>query len=150
MTNLDSVLKSRDITFPTKVHMVKAMVLCVYVFVSAYPQWPHLWLWKNDATTMESSDHSQNGDFWMEMQDTCVLFDSSFAINLLCVSHCTGSSFLFDKVQKLVRLCLWLFSIWKAYRGLFTKMRTCCRKTTRHSAGSEPGDRDLNGWGQDP
>ena len=63
MINLDSVLKSRDITFPTKVHMVKAMVLCVYVFVSAYPQWPHLWLWKNDATTVESSDHSQNGDF---------------------------------------------------------------------------------------
>ena len=26
MTNLDSVLKSRDITFPTKVHRVKAMV----------------------------------------------------------------------------------------------------------------------------
>ena len=26
MTNLDSVLKSRDITFPTKVHMVKAVV----------------------------------------------------------------------------------------------------------------------------
>ena len=26
MTNLDSVLKSRDITLPTKVHTVKAMV----------------------------------------------------------------------------------------------------------------------------
>ena len=26
MTNLDSVLKSRDITFPTKVHMVRAVV----------------------------------------------------------------------------------------------------------------------------
>ena len=26
MTNLDSVLKSRDITVPTKVHLVKAMV----------------------------------------------------------------------------------------------------------------------------
>ena len=27
MTNLDSMLKSRDITLPTKVHVVKAMVL---------------------------------------------------------------------------------------------------------------------------
>ena len=27
MTNLDSVLKSRDITFPTKVHLVQAMVV---------------------------------------------------------------------------------------------------------------------------
>ena len=26
MTNLDSILKSRDITFPTNVHLVKAMV----------------------------------------------------------------------------------------------------------------------------
>ena len=29
MTNLDSILKSRDITFPTKVHLVKAMVFLV-------------------------------------------------------------------------------------------------------------------------
>ena len=29
MTNLDSVLKSRDITLPTKVHIVKAMVFPV-------------------------------------------------------------------------------------------------------------------------
>ena len=28
-TNLDSILKSRDITFPTKVHLVKAMVFPV-------------------------------------------------------------------------------------------------------------------------
>ena len=27
MTNLDSILKSRDITFPTKIRLVKAMVL---------------------------------------------------------------------------------------------------------------------------
>ena len=29
MTNLDSVLKSRDITLPTKIHLVKAMVFPV-------------------------------------------------------------------------------------------------------------------------
>ena len=29
MTNLESILKSRDITFPTKVHLVKAMVFPV-------------------------------------------------------------------------------------------------------------------------
>ena len=27
MTNLDSIFKSRDITLPTKIHLVKAMVL---------------------------------------------------------------------------------------------------------------------------
>ena len=30
MTNLESILKSRDITLPTKVHLVKAMVWLVY------------------------------------------------------------------------------------------------------------------------
>ena len=34
MTNLDSILKSRDITFPTKVHLVKAMVFsCGHVWM---------------------------------------------------------------------------------------------------------------------
>ena len=32
MTNLDCVLKSRDITLPTKVHLVKAMVFPVVVY----------------------------------------------------------------------------------------------------------------------
>ena len=32
MTNLDSVLKSRDSTLPTKVHLVKAMVFPVVMF----------------------------------------------------------------------------------------------------------------------
>ena len=32
MTNLDSRLKSRDITLPTKVHLVKAMVFPVVIF----------------------------------------------------------------------------------------------------------------------
>ena len=32
MTNLDSIFKSRDITLPTKVHLVKAMVFPVVMF----------------------------------------------------------------------------------------------------------------------
>ena len=32
MTNLDSILKSRDITLPTKVHLVKAMVVPVVMY----------------------------------------------------------------------------------------------------------------------
>ena len=32
MTNLDSILKSRDITLPTKVHVVKAMVFPVVMY----------------------------------------------------------------------------------------------------------------------
>ena len=38
MTNLDSVLQSRDITLPTKVHLVKAMVFPIAAF--------ELWCWR--------------------------------------------------------------------------------------------------------
>ena len=34
MTNLDSILKSRDITLPAKVHLVKAMVFPVVMYGS--------------------------------------------------------------------------------------------------------------------
>ena len=56
MTNLDSVLKSRDITLLTKVHLVKAMVFPVVVY--GYESWTikkvehrridvfELWCWR--------------------------------------------------------------------------------------------------------
>ena len=37
MTNLDSILKSRDITLSTKVHLVKAMVFPVVMY--GYENW---------------------------------------------------------------------------------------------------------------
>ena len=37
MTNLDKILKSRDITLPTKVHLVKAMVFPVVMY--GYESW---------------------------------------------------------------------------------------------------------------
>ena len=56
MTNLDSMLKSRDITLPTKVHLVKAMVYPVVMY--GYESWTvkkaecqkfdafELWCWR--------------------------------------------------------------------------------------------------------
>ena len=32
MTNLDSILKTKDITLPTKVHIVKTMVFSVVIY----------------------------------------------------------------------------------------------------------------------
>ena len=37
MTNIDSILKSRDITLPTKVHLVKSMVFPVVMY--GYKSW---------------------------------------------------------------------------------------------------------------
>ena len=56
MTNLDSILKSRDITLPTKVHLVKVMVFPVVMY--GYESWTirkaerrridafELWCWR--------------------------------------------------------------------------------------------------------
>ena len=56
MTNLDSILKSRDITLPTKVHLVKATVFLVVMY--GCESWPikkaehqridafELWCWR--------------------------------------------------------------------------------------------------------
>ena len=53
MTNLDSVLKSRDITLPKKVHLVKAMVLPVVMYGGTIKKHEHrridafkLWCWR--------------------------------------------------------------------------------------------------------
>ena len=37
MANLDSILKSRDITLPTKVYLIKAMVFPVFMY--GYESW---------------------------------------------------------------------------------------------------------------
>ena len=56
MANLDSILMSRDITLPTKVHLVKAMVFPVVIY--GYESWTvkkaerrriaalELWCWR--------------------------------------------------------------------------------------------------------
>ena len=51
MTNLDRILKSRDTTLPTKVHLVQAMV-----FFSS-----HVWMWELDC---EESWVPKNWCFW--------------------------------------------------------------------------------------
>ena len=50
MTNLDSIWKSRDITLPTKVHLVKAMVFPVVIY------WCESW-------TIKKVEHQRNDIF---------------------------------------------------------------------------------------
>ena len=47
MTNLDSILKSRDITLPTKVHLVKTMVFPVVMYGCEKESWAqkNWWFW---------------------------------------------------------------------------------------------------------
>ena len=50
MTNLDSILKSRDITLPTKVHLVKAMVFPVAMY-------------RCESWTVKKAEHQRIGAF---------------------------------------------------------------------------------------
>ena len=50
MTNIDSILKNRDITFPTKVHMVKAMVFPVVMY-------------RCESWTIKKSEHQRTDAF---------------------------------------------------------------------------------------
>ena len=50
MTNLDSISKSRDITLPTKVHLVKAMVFSVVMYGC-------------ESWTIKKSDHQRTDAF---------------------------------------------------------------------------------------
>ena len=47
MTNLDSILKSRDITLPTKVHLIKAMVFPVVMYGCEDLDYKESWALKN-------------------------------------------------------------------------------------------------------
>ena len=78
MTNLDSILKSRDITLPTKVHLVKAMVFPVVMY--GCESWPvkkaenqridafELWCWRRLLRvpwTARRSNHSKGDQSWV-------------------------------------------------------------------------------------
>ena len=79
VTNLDSILKSRDITLPTKVHLVKAMVFPVVIYVCE--SWTvkkakhrridvfELWCWRRLLRvpwTARRSNQSILGVYWMD------------------------------------------------------------------------------------
>ena len=79
MTNLDSILKSRDITLPTKVCLVKAMVFPVVIYgceswtVKNVERWRidalELWFWRNFLSSLDFKEiypvHPKGNQSWM-------------------------------------------------------------------------------------
>ena len=71
MTNLDNIFKSRDITLPTKVHLVKAMVFPVVMYgceswtlkKAELTHWKRLWCWEGLGAGWEGDDRGWDG--WM-------------------------------------------------------------------------------------
>ena len=76
MTNLDSILKNIDITLPTKVHLVKAMIFAVLIYgcdswtIKKAEHWRidafELWCWRTLLDCKEIQPvHSQGDQSWV-------------------------------------------------------------------------------------
>ena len=79
MTNLDSILKSKDITLPTKIHLVKAMVFLVVMY--GWKSWTikkaehqrtdafDLWCWRTLESRLDCKEiqpvHSKGDQPWV-------------------------------------------------------------------------------------
>ena len=100
MTNLDSTLKSRDITLPTKVHLVKAMVFAVVMY--GCESWTvkkaecrridvfELWCWKR-LLRVPWTARSSNQSILKEISPGCSLEGLMLKLKLQYFGHLVKS-----------------------------------------------------------
>ena len=96
MTNLDSILKSRDITLPTKVHLVKDMVFLVVMY--GYESWTikkaehrridafELWCWRRLLRVPQTARKS-NQSILKEINPECSLEGLMLKLKLQYFGH---------------------------------------------------------------
>ena len=98
MTNLDSTLKSKEITLPTKVHLVKAMVFPVVIYgceswtvkkaehrrIDAFD----LWCWRRLKSPMDCKEiqpvHSKGDQSWVFFGRTDAKAENSSTLATSC------------------------------------------------------------------
>ena len=96
MINLDSILKSRDITLPTKVHLVKAMVFPVVMYgceswTVKKAEWRkidafELWCWRRFLRVPWTAKRS-NQSILKEISPGCSLEGLMLKLKLQCFGH---------------------------------------------------------------
>ena len=110
MTNLDSILKNRDITLPTKVRLVKAMVFPVVMYgceswtvkkaecqkIDAY----ELWCWRRLLRVPWTARRS-NQSILKEISPECSLEGLMLKLKLQCFGHLMGRV---DSLEKTLML----------------------------------------------
>jgi len=110
MTNLDSIFKSRDITLPTKVHLVKALVFPVVMYgceswtlkkaerrrIDAF----ELWCWRR-LLRVPWSPRSSNQSILKEISPGCSLEGMILKLKLQYFGHLTGRV---DSLEKTLML----------------------------------------------
>ena len=112
MTNLDSILKSRDITLPTKVHLVKAMVFPVVI--CGYESWTikkaecrridafELWCWRR-LLRVPWTARSSNQPILKEISPGCSL-EGLMKLKLQCFGPLMRRADSFEKTLMLGKI----------------------------------------------
>ena len=113
MSNLDSILKSRDITFPTKVHLVKAVVFPVLMF--GCESWTvkkaehrridacELWCWRRLLRVPWTARRS-NQSILKEISPECSLEGLMLKLKLEYFGYPMQKTVLFEKTLILGRI----------------------------------------------
>ena len=110
MTNLDNILKSRDITLPTKVHLVKAMVFPVVMYgceswtikkaehqrIGAF----ELWCWRRHLQVPWTASRS-NQSILKEISPECSLEGLMLKLKLQYFGHLMQRTDSFEKTLML-------------------------------------------------
>ena len=112
MTNLDSILKSRDITLSTKVHLVKAMVFPVVMY--EYESWTikkaecrridafELWCWRRLLRALWTARRSNQSI--QKISPECLLVGLILKLQLQYFGHLMQRADSFEKTLKLGKI----------------------------------------------
>ena len=113
MTNLDSIFKSRDITWPTKVHLVKAMIFPVVMYGReswAIKKAEHqridafeLWCWRR-LLRVPWTARSSNQSILKEISPEYSLEGLMLKLKLQSFGHLTRRTDSFDKTLMLGKM----------------------------------------------
>ena len=113
MTNLDSILKSRDITLPTKVYLVKAMVFPVVMY--GCESWTvkktecrridsfELWCWKR-LLRVPCTARRSNQSILKEISPGCSLEGMMLKLKLQYFGHLMQTAHSFEMTLMLVKI----------------------------------------------
>ena len=113
MTNLDSIVKSRDVTLPTKVRLVKAMFFPVVMYV--YESWTikkaecrridafELWCWRRHLRVPWTARRS-NQSILKEISPGCSLEELIVKLKLQYFRHLMRRADSFEKTPMLGKI----------------------------------------------